>query len=789
MLFHYLKLAYRNFRRYKSSFFVNLIGLSTGLACALLIYLWVYDELGMDKFHDNERRLFQVMQRTVKKSGEINVFENTPGPLAQALVDELPEIEYAVPVMPRSGEEKGILIVGEKQVRGAEQYAGKDFFRVFSFELIAGDRNHPLDEKYTVLISDEMARALFNTTDDVVGKKVEWNRRDTTISYHVAGVFKKPSLNSSLQFDLIFPFELYADVEPDIKEWKYNDPNTYLVLKEGVDPVQVNAKVNAFLQERTDQKNQFLFVRKYSDKYLYGKYENGVQVGGRIEYVRLFTIIAIFIVVIACINFMNLSTAKATRRIKEIGVKKAIGAARRMLVFQYLGESLLITFISLVVAVLLVLLFLPQFNEFTGKNLRFEFDMNLILSLLGITLLTGLVSGSYPALYLSGFRTANVLKGKFDSSKGESWARRGLVVFQFTVSVILIVSVLVVYRQVSFIQSKNLGYDKDNIVIFKKEGKLNENMETFMHEVKNIPGVLNATSYRNNLMGGQNKTDGVIWEGKSPDDKTIFGQINVDYDFIETLGMEVIEGRSFSREFSTDDKKVILNEAAIAAMGLKDPLGKDIKYYIYEYQVVGVVKNFHFESLYEPLKPCFIVLRPNGGNVVVKIKAGEERETLASLEQFYHKYNQGLPFEYKFLDEDYQKLYASENLVAGLSKYFAGIAILIACLGLFGLASFTAERRLKEIGIRRILGANDFAIVSLLSGDFTRMVIVSIAIALPVSYLLCKNWLDKFAYHTNLEWWLFAASGLISLFIAWFTVSMQTFKATRVNPTEYLRSE
>ncbi len=789
MLKHNLLIIFRKFKRNKSSFFINLIGLSTGLACALLIYLWVNDELNVDKFHEKDSQLFQVMKNTKNAEGRILTFEWTPGPLANALAEEMPEVEYAVPV--QFSTKEGILSVGDKHIKAKEQYVGKDHFNIFSYHLIQGYKNKVLTDKYAVVISEELAKKIFHTTENIIGKTVEWEKDKFSGTFFVSGIFERPPSNSTDQIELLFTFEFYKEKEAAVNTWQYNAPSTYVILKKGTNIDQFNKKIGNFLQEKTKVDYHSLFIRQYSDKYLYGKYENGVQAGGRIAYVRLFSIIALFILAIACINFMNLSTAKASRRMKEVGVKKAVGASRKALMVQYLGESLLITYLSLLIAIILVELLLPQFNEITGKHLALNFNVNLILSVLGITLFTGLISGSYPAIYLSGFNPATVLKGKLNTSISELWARKGLVIFQFTISVILIVSVFVVHKQIAFIQSKNLGFDKDNIICFKKEGKLEKGLETFLYEVKNIPGVLNASCHLPNLTANRTGTDWVSWEGKSPEDKVFFKYLFAGYDFIETLGIEAKEGRSFSRKISTNDSKIIFNETAIKSMGLTNPVGKTINLWGERKQIIGVVKDFHFESLYEDIKPCFVLFMPNldNMNIIVKIKTGMERATIARLQKFYKEFNLGLPFEFKFLDDDYQALYESEGRVAVLSRYFAGIAILVSCLGLFGLAAFTAQKRFKEIAIRKVLGSSGFGIVRLLSGDFTRLVIVSLLIALPVSYFIAKHWLDNFAYRIELELWYFISTALITLLIVWFTVGMQAVKAAMANPVESLRYE
>ena len=489
---------------------------------------------------------------------------------------------------------------------------------------------------------------------------------------------------------------------------------------------------------------------------------------------------------------MNLSTARASRRIKEVGVKKAIGARRTALVYQYLGESLSIAFLSLLVSLLLVSLFLPQFNSITEKQLTLPWGVPLVLSLLGVVLFTGLMAGSYPALYLSGFNPATVLKGKLNTGIGEVWTRKGLVVFQFTLSVILIVSVWVVYQQIEFVQSQNLGYEKDNILLFVREGQLREEekLETFLAEISNVPGVVAASSTGHDMTGHNGGTYGVEWPGKDPDDRTEFERVAVNYDMIEMLDIKMKEGRPFSKDFSTETAKIIFNEAAIEFMGLTDPVGKTVQLWDRDMEIIGVTKNFHFESFHEVVKPLFFYLNPQHTDyAMVKIAAGREQEALAELQQMQGKFNPGFSLDYWFLDQDYQALYAAEQRVSSLSKYFAGIAILISCLGLFGLAAFTAERRLKEIGIRKILGSSDFDIVRLLSGDFTKMVLAAIAIALPISYFAAQRWLQNFAFHIDLQWWYFAGAGLLALLIAWLTVGLQTFRAAKVNPVECLKDE
>ena len=784
MLRHNLLLSFRSFKKYKNSFFINLIGLSSGLACTMLIYLWVNDELSVDKFHEKGHRLYQVMEHQ-QYAEEIMTTTSTPGILSEALVEEFPEFEYAATA---SWVSSSTLSIDNLNVKGDGLHVGKDYFNIFTTPLIEGDPDQVLADKNSIVISEELAYKLFNTTENIIGKRVEYQHEK---SFLVSGIFENIPASSSYQFDFLLSFEQFKDDNKWVLEWGNNGPRTFATLTEGSDPELVNQKIADFIKTKEEQSNVTLFLKPFSERYLYGRYENGKQSGGRIEYVRLFSIIAVFILVIACINFMNLSTARASRRAREVGIKKSVGAQQRSLIFQYIGESMLMTLLSLVIAIAIVLLFLPKFNEITDKQIVIQFDIGQIMLFVVMGLLTGLVSGSYPALYLSGFRPVAVLKGEIRGSLGELWARRGLVIFQFTLSVILIVSVLVIYKQIQYVQTRNLGYNKDNVVYFPTEGKLKENLETFLSELKDVPGVVNASSIGHGLIGRQSNTSGLNWEGKNPDDRILFENVRVNYGMVETAGIEIIEGRSFSRDFSTDTTKIIFNETAIKVMGLKDPIGKVIRLWDeHDMEIIGVAKDFHFESLHEVVNPLFMKLDTKyTWNIMARIEAGREKETLEGMEDLYKIFNPGFAFDYKFLDERYQRQYRAEQRVASLSRYFAGFAIIISCLGLFGLAAFTAQRRLKEIGIRKVLGSSVANIVYLLSRDFTLMVLISILIALPASYLMLRTWLDRFAFRIDLEIWFFLFAGLIALIIAWLTVGSQALKAANINPTECLKDE
>jgi putative ABC transport system permease protein len=798
------RVLWRNIMNDRQFTILNLLGLSTGLACTILIYLWVNDELQVDKFNEKDTQLFQVMMNMETPNG-IETGEQTPGLLAQALSKELPEVEYATSVIPVSWADKtGILSYQEKNYSATNQFAGKDYFNIFSYHFIDGNKTSPLSEKSSVVISRDLAIKIFKTTQNVVGKSIEWNQKDYNGSYTISGIVDNPPVNATIQFDIVFSYELFLDKNPNLQKWSNNQPTTYFILKPGTDIIQLNNKISGFIKARYDKSKATLFAQKFSDRYLHGHYENGSSNGGRIDYVNLFSITAIFILLIACINFMNLSTAKAIRRIRQAGVKKILGAQRSILIAQSLGESLLLTFLSTIIAVGTVFILLPQFNLITGKHLSIPGNLNFVMAMLGITLITGLISGSYPAVYLSGFKPAVAIKGKAGNSKIELMVRKALVVFQFTLSVIFIISVLVVYRQMNMVQSRNPGYNRDNIIYFEQGGMLSANKEDYapggkfetalqtqILRIQNIPGVLNVTNFRHNITNRSGGTYDLSWQGKDPDTRIDFTDLAVGYDFIETTGIKVKEGRSFSRSYGSEKSNIIFNQAAVDVMGLKEPIGKTVILWGEKRQIIGVVENFNFQSLHENLKPCFLdfMINQRASKIMVKLKKGQETETIARLAAIYREDNNGLPLEYRFLDEDYQSLYAAEKKVATLSKYFAGLAIIISCLGLFGLAAFTAQKRQKEIGIRKVVGATTNNVMILLSKDFLKLVFLSILIAFPISWWAMYHWLHGFAYRVDLGIDIFLIAAVSTILITILSISFQSLKAAITNPIKSLRAE
>jgi ABC-type antimicrobial peptide transport system permease subunit len=535
-----------------------------------------------------------------------------------------------------------------------------------------------------------------------------------------------------------------------------------------------------------------LGLQRFGDRYLHSNFENGKISGGRIEYVRMFTIVAIFILLIACINFMNLTTARSVKRSREIGVRKVVGALRSTLIKQFIGESLLVTALAVSFSLLLLVLLLPVFNQITQKEIALPFNQPVFwLKLAGITLITGLVSGSYPALFLSSFNPVKVLKGTLKLDSAATIFRKGLVIFQFALSVILITATIVISRQMSYVQSNNLGYDRENLIYIPMNGALISKYSTFKEQALQMPGIQLVTRVTIAPTSIENGTGDVDWEGRDPNVSIQFTQISVGYDFVKTMKLKMLSGRDFSKDFPTDSTGYIVNEVALKRLGYTNPIGKPLTFWKKKGSIIGVLKDFHFDSMHEQIRPLIIRFgeQEGYGNILVKTQPGKTKEALASLENMCKEINPAFPFSYTFSDEEYQKLYRNEQIVTKLSNAFAFLAIFISCLGLLGLAMFTAEQRVKEIGIRKVLGASVRSLFSLLSSEFLLLVVISLLIALPVSWYAMGYWLQGFAYRTPMQWWMFALSGVIIIFIAMATISFQALKAALVNPIKSLRSE
>ncbi|MEQ9264041.1 MAG: ABC transporter permease [Balneolaceae bacterium] len=783
MLTNYLKTAFRGFRRQKSSFFINVAGLSIGLACSFLIFLWVIDEMNVDKYHEDSERVVQVMEHQ-NYSDDIMTTMSTPGILARTLKEEVPEFEYTSTY---TWTNDYLFTKDNQSFRETGLYVENDYFKIFSIDLIYGNRDELLTNPNSVVLSEYMAEKYFGERNPVGEGITLDNDQELTVT----GVFRDIPNNSTFQYSCLLRYDDWLLENDWANQWGNNGPRTVAKLVPGVNIEELNEKIEGFVKTKNEESHVDLFVYPFANLYLYGQFENKQVVGGRIEYVRLFTIVAIFILLIACINFMNLSTAKAAKRSKEVGIRKSIGASQGSLIGQFIGESMIISFFSLFVSVLLLELVLPVFNNLTEKAISVDYTDPVLLAIfLGTVVITGLVSGSYPAFYLSSMEAVKTLKGSLKSSRKEVFARKGLVVFQFSLSIILIVSTLIIYRQIQFTQSQNLGYNKENLIYFTTDDQIGEQWPAFEEQVSNVPGVVSVSRTTHSFLYQNNNTMGLEWSGKDPDTRILFENIGMDYGLIETMGVELIEGRTFSEDFGADTSKIIFNEAAIEVMGLENPIGEVIELWDEEREIIGVVKNFHFQSFRTEVNPLFFRLEPvYVWRAFVRIESANITNTLAQIEDIYKSFNVNYPFDYNFMDEQYASLYRSEMRVGALARYFSIIAIFISCLGLFGLSAFTAEQRAKEIGVRKVLGATVRSLVLLLSGDFTKLVLISIAISIPVSWWLMQKWMADFAYSSGIEWWIFGVAGVAALIIAWLTVSWQSIKAALMNPVKSLKSD
>ena len=786
MLQHNIRISLRGFKKHKASFLINLTGLSTALATAFLIFLWVSDEMAKDKFHEKDDLLYQVMRNSNRTDG-IRTAQGTPALLEEALRAEFPEIDLAVSVNNRGIGNSAMLINGDQKQEARGMFASKDFFRAFSYPLLAGTEESVLTAPNAIVISRALAMSLFGEIDGVIGQSLKASGGLYGATYQITGILDELPSQSTKKFDFVINYQAILTHEAWTDDWYATPARTIVTLKPGTDPAAVNAKIKDFLSQKADYEETTLFLQKYSDIYLFGTYVNGQPVAGRMGYVRLLSLVGVLVLLIAAINFVNLTTAQAARKMKEVGVKKVIGARKRQLIWQFLTESYLLTFLGTLLAIGLVSLAIPEMNRITNKQLADNISPESLLTLLLFVLFLGAVAGTYPALYLSGFSPTSALKGKSLRSLKGVWLRKGLVVLQFTVSVAFSLGFWFVNRQMDFIKQIDLGYSRDQVVEFRLRGRVDR--QTFIDELKSLPGVINVTNMAGgNIITSQGAGGGFSW-GSPEDEDFIFRRPQVGYDFVETLEIELLAGRTFSRDFSDEENTLIINESAAQMMGGLDILGQKITDSDVKKEVIGIVKDFKIKSLYEPMQPCIIRFYPNGSNIMAKISGSATVETLKRIEALQERFELQYPFSFTFIDETYQKLYASEQRIADLSQYFMLIALMVSCLGLLGLAIFSTENRTKEVGIRKVLGSPLTSLVKLLSLDFMKTVIVGILIALALSYYLLSEWLNNFVAHTPLHWYTFVIAGVAALAITWLTVGFQVFKVARVNPVKCLRDE
>ena len=788
MFKHNLLITYRNALKNTFSFLINLLGLTAGIATVLMIGLWIQDEWNVDKFHEKDSQLYRVMHNYA--FGEVvETWAETPILLAEAMKEDFAEVEEAVSITNQDSHPSGLASAEDKSMEVEGVFVSKNFFQVMTYPLIYGDATTAMRNPDGIVISENLAIRLFKTSSLAIGKDINWKTSYFDQNFRVEGVFKDIPRNATIQFEAAVGMDKLFAFDPGAAEWNGDYGDTYVVLDPSASPASLDQKLATYMAQKDPARTESaLFLQKYSDKYLYGVFEDGKLVGGRVSYLRIFGLVALFVLLIACINFMNLATARASIRGKEIGIKKSLGVRRGSLIFQFLTESVLISFLACLLALGLVYFLLPAFNVLTGKFLELELSLQNLGYLFSFVLLTGLLAGSYPAIYLSGFSPVSILKGKLTPAGWEFTVRKGLVVFQFALSVIFLVGVFIINQQLDYTQSKNLGYARDQVLSFERPPH-QEDPEIMLNELSAIAGVKQTSSMGGNILDGTDSGSGYRWTGDKAEEEFNFLSPQIGYDVISTLEMELLAGRSFSREFGDERHNIILNEAAQKHMGLTDPVGFTLKRGWSEKKIIGVVKDFHYGSIHDQIKPLIFRFKENGRTIMLKVSTEDMQGTMAQVEKVFKAHHPAYTMDYRFLSEEYDALYQAENRVGALSSYFSALAILISCLGLLGLATFMAENRAKEIGIRKILGASAWAIVKLLSAGFTRMVLLGIGIALPISYALSQRWLSSFAYRIELDWTYFGLAALATLLIAWMAVSLQSVKAAYINPVELLRDE
>jgi len=786
MLKNYFKIAWRNLLKGRGYSFINIFGLALGLSCFLLISLWIKDELSYNRFLPDVDRIYAVRINS-SFNGEIRTGEMTPAPLEEAIRTDIPEVE-AVTKMGWSTDL--LLSTDNKSVKEKGSYVTSTFFKVFSFKVLAGNPSQALASLDQIVITKQIALKHFNSID-VIGKGLEVDRNKV---YIIGAVLDDIPANSTIQFDWLLNFKI--NEQDWMKRWGNNSFLTFLKLVQNTSARQAMTSMQNIYSRYANDKKTIPFIQSIKDIYLYGKYENGQPSGGRIAYVRMFLLIALFILLIACVNFMNLATARSAKRAREVGVLKTVGAPRKTLIFQFFTESLLTTILAVILAMVLVLLLLPYFNLTFGKYISLNFgDPIFLLGTIGLVCFTSFIAGSYPALFLSSFRPINVLKGRLTLTKhvfrlSVLNIRKALVIFQFSLSIFLIIAMLVIGNQISYIQHKDLGLARENVLYIPLEGKLYSQLEAFRQEISRLPTVVRASSAAMLPMDLQSTSGDLSWEGKDPNLQTAVTATWISYDFTKTMDIEVVDGRDFSIDHPSDSSAYLINETAAKYMGLAHPVGKRITFWNGTQPIIGMMKDFHMQSLHASIKPLILCFDPeNSSYMMVRTQAGQLKEAITALSKLVKKMNPGYPFEYHFVDETYEQMYRNEEQVNLLVRYFGTLAVVISCLGLFALVSFAAEQRTKEVGIRKVLGASVINIVHLLSKDFIKLVIIALFIAIPIAFMVVTQWLNSFVYKIDLSWTIFGLAAAISITIALLTVSIQSVRAAVANPVKSLRNE
>jgi len=801
MIKNYFKIAWRNVIRHKTHSAVNVTGLALGITCCMFIFLWVHDEKGIDNFHENGQNLF-VAYQTIHASGQTDGSYNTPIDntghhfLLEDIKQAVPEVKnisfYATGYDLPWGHPETIQ-VGDKIVKFNGARTGSNFFEMFSYPVIVGNSKTALKDISSIAISRRMADVFFGGPANAIGKTVRYENK---YNFIVTGVFENVTPLSSLKFDFLLNWEM----QKGKLEWSSNDFQTFVQLADHADVERVEVKINQFLQTRlTNVKGVQVHIglQKFGDQYLHNHLENGKPAGGRIEYVKIFSEAAIFIMIIACINFMNLATARSVKRAKEVGMRKVVGSTRGALIGQFFAESIVFSFLSMLLSIILLLVLLPAFNQFVGKQFGFPLKQTSFwVALTSLTLVTGIIAGSYPALYLSSLKPVRVLKGALQFSREAIWFRKGLTVFQFVLSTILLIATIVITRQTSYVQTAHLGYDRENMVYMRIEGELSgkNNYLLFKQEALKMPGIamVDRTTEVPQAMNFVVNDDEIMWQGKVKNSPVGVKPASVGFDFIKLMKLKIAEGRGFSAANATDSTTAFMvNEEAVKEMGMKNPIGKWVSAWKKRGYIIGVLKDYHTQSLHEPIKPILLDVKEGEyfGVIVVRMQPGQTKQALASLATIYKNINPKYPFTYQFVDEEYGKLYSSELIISKLSIVFGALAIVISCLGLLGLVMFSAEQRVKEFGVRKVLGASFGRLFSLFAQEFLKLVFLAFLIGIPLGWYVMNLWLQAFAYRITLSWWIFVSAGFIAIAIAFVTISFQSAKSALMNPVKSLRSE
>ncbi len=787
MFKNYFKVAFRNLFRSKGFSAINILGLAIGMASAMLILLWIQNEVSYDQFHEKKDRIYEAWNKA-SFSGELHTWNTTPKILARTIERDLPEVEQAVRVDWGSN---FLFSIGEKRITKEGTIVDSNFLQVFTFPLLKGNPKTVLNDMHSIVLTETLAKELFGK-EEAMGKIIKIDNKE---NFTVTGILKDLPHNTRFKFEYLIPWSYKRFLGDDDVNWGNNSTRTYVLLKPNASAASVNAKLKTFKQKYDkDEPKWEMFIYPISRWRLYSSFTNGVEDGnGRIEYVRLFGIIAAFILLIACINFMNLSTARSEKRAKEVGIRKVVGAQKSLLIGQFIGESILLAFIAGIFAVAIVQLTLPAFNSLVDEKVSIQYsNFNEWFSCIGFIIFTGILAGSYPAFFLSSFQPVKVLKGTFKKAHALVTPRKALVILQFTFAIILIICTIIVKQQIDYARERDTGYNKNNLIYQLFTGDIEKNFQLIKNELLSSGVASSVTKTSAPLTQSWSDGWGQEWEGKDPNDKTDFYRYNEDENLGATAGLQFVAGRDFDlKQFPTDSNGAILNESALKVMKFKNPIGKIIKDNGQDWHVVGVIKDFILTSPYEPTRPM-LIYGAKAWFQTILIKFNDKNSTADNLkkaEAIFKKYNPEYPFEYKFMDEEYARKFEDEKRIGTLAGIFAALTIFISCLGLFGLATYMAENRIKEIGVRKVLGASVTGITALLSKDFLKLVLVSFILAAPVAWWAMSTWLKDYPYHVSIQWWVFIMSGLLSVIIALLTVSYQAIKAAVANPVKSLRTE